>query len=240
MSDEETPSDAPEPGPSRLEREGDDADPAIWDEEDAAAHHAAVDAAFDAIKAIDGWQPTVHERYLAEAAPDFSGYKMPVEAKARALKAYASTGRLNMAAAAGGVCPQTIKNHLRDDELFARLWDEAKEEFATRLQLGLFQRGFIGTPEPIVGRVAKDCDGVIGYKLTRSDNIALALGRAFLPELREKVDHDVNVSGGVLVVSAALTDDEWEARWSVPREQPTIPLLESIRGQIEREVEGKA
>lgn len=171
------------------------ADSRAWTEDMADANRAALDEAAVAQQQISAWQPSAHTRYLEQVgeAETPATIKLDPRAKAKALLAYSQSGRVGFAAAAAGVSRQTLLNHLRDDPTFNDAWADAKDDFATGMQMRLYQRGFIGTPKPIVGRVAKDQDGIIGYELTRSDTIAMAMAKAFMPELYvEKLQVDAD------------------------------------------------
>lgn len=202
----------------------------------AAAHTEALDEGSRLQRQISEWRPTAHERYLEKAVePDTTGLttKMVPQVKAKAIKAYAETGRVGLAAAAAGVSRQAILNHLRDDPDFQEAWQDAKDDYASRIQLAYYQRGVVGTPKPIVGRVAKDRDGIIGYELSRSDSVLLAMGKAFMPELYgDRLQVEANVTGGVLVVGAPMTMDVWAAKHGGQQPRNVVPLLEEIRGQL--------
>lgn len=205
----------------------------------AEAHKDTLDEAADLARKLNTWQPTAHIRYQEQAT--FEGFsrppvKMDVRAKARALKAYGETGRKGLAAAAAGCSRQCLDQHLKDDPEFADAWADAKDDFSTRLQLGLYQRGFVGTPKPIVGRVGKDQDGIIGYELVRSDSVALAMAKAFMPELYgDRLQVDANVTGGVLVVGAPMTADAWMLQNQGVQPKNHVPLLEEIRTELTRD-----
>lgn len=211
------------------------ADPRAWTEDAAASHRAALEEAAQVQHEVVEWKPSAHLRYLeqvGEAAVPAT-LKLNPRAKAAALEAYSKTGRVGFAAAAAGVSRQTLLNHLNEDPVFNDAWIDAKDDFATGMQLRLYQRGFIGTPKPIVGRVAKDCDGIIGYELTRSDTIAMAMAKAFMPDLYvEKLQVDANVTGGVLVVGAPLTPEAWLVQHGGQQPLQSIPLLEQLRKEL--------
>lgn len=225
----------PTPREQEVDDEGDWADQTSWTPDVAEASRAALDAAAGLTKALAEWRPTAHEAYLARLTDPKAGTKFDPQAKARALKAYAETGVKKIAQRAAGVCQMTLDTHLKEDEEFNSAWLEAKAEFCTRMQLGLYQRGYVGSPKPIIGRVGKDQDGVIGYELVKSDNIALALAKAHMPDIFvEKLQVEANVTGGVLVVGRAMTEEQWEQAYGGQRAIPSIPLLDQVRRELEQ------
>lgn len=218
-----------------VDDEGDWADQGAWSHDVAEASRAALGQAAALTNALAEWKPTSHLTYLARASDPGAATKMDIQAKARAIKAYAETGVKKIAASAAGVCLQTLANHMKEDEDLVAAMEEARQEYCTRMQLWLFQRGYVGTPKPIVGRIGKDQDGIIGYELVRSDNIALALAKAHMPELFvEKLQVEATVQAGVLVVGAPMTLDAWYAKHGGQKELPPMPLLDQVRRELEQ------
>lgn len=217
-----------------VEVEGDDADQKAWTEDMAEASRAALAQAAALTQELAEWKPTAHEAYLARVADPTAGTKMDAAAKGRAIKAFAETGVKKIAASAAGVCQMTLLNHERDDEVFSDAMKEAKAEYCTRLQLGLFQRGYVGSPKPIVGRVDKDRDAIIGYELVRSDPIAMMMAKAFMPDTyNEKLQIEATVQAGVLVVGRSMTEEQWEAAYGGVRQIPSLPILDRVRKELE-------
>lgn len=121
-------------------------------------------------------------------------------AKDRALAAFAQSGVKYLAAAAAGVSGETVRQHLRTDEVFAEAWEDAYGEYQARLVAEIHRRGVEGTLEPVIGRVGKDEDGVITYVRRYSDRLLEFEAKRHMPEYRDKQQVDMNVTGGVLVV----------------------------------------
>lgn len=122
------------------------------------------------------------------------------ERKDRALEAYAESGVIYLAAASSGVSCETIRQHLRTDELFAEAWEEAHRAYCAAVVAEVHRRGVEGTLEPVIGRVGKDTDDVITYVRRYSDRLLEFEAKRHMPEYRDKQQVDMNVTGGVLVV----------------------------------------
>lgn len=159
--------------------------------------------------------------------------KMDDAAKDRACQKYAETGVKYLAAAAAGVTPETMRQHENTDEVFKEALENARLEFCASLEVEAHRRAFLGTVDPIIGRVGKDEDGVITYVRRYSDKLAETLLKRHMPnDYVERMHVDANVSGGVLVVGAPMTMDVWNAKHSGRQPRHIVPLLEDIRGQL--------
>lgn len=130
-------------------------------------------------------------------------------AKDRACERYARSGVIYLACAAAGVSYETLRQHLRTDELFAEAWEEARLDYCASLEAEVHRRAVEGVREPIIGRVGKDEDGVITYVRRYSDRLLEFHAKRHIAEYRERSQVDVSVQGGVMVIAqpAATVED---------------------------------
>lgn len=108
----------------------------------------------------------------------------------------AELGRPADAAAIVGVGMSTVNRHIREDEAFAELVAEAREQFAASVEAEIKRRAMEGVDEPVFNR-----GEVVGHVTRFSDRLLLALAKKHDPGFRDyvKVDQNTNVSGGVAV-----------------------------------------
>lgn len=137
-------------------------------------------------------------------------------------------GRVNQAARAAGVSPQTVRNHRDDDRDFDALVAEALEDYAEKVRSEVYRRAIEGVPtmkfhqglpvmKPVMdeaGNEYVDEDGKplmeIYVERQYSDRLLELEAKRVDPAYRDKSTVDMNVKGGVLVVPAPMSADEWE------------------------------
>jgi hypothetical protein len=124
------------------------------------------------------------------------------------LMAIATEGNLALACAAAGWTVPVAKSARKGDPEFAAQWDAALENSKSLLEAEARRRGVHGVKEPVFHKGM-----VVGHITKYSDGLLTTLLRAELPEkYGNKVDMTVQSKGGVLVVPAAPSKDEWEAQ----------------------------
>lgn len=141
-------------------------------------------------------------------------YKFDERAREVYLRALAMWGLRGNAAHVAGVSTQTVNIHRRSDKDFARSEAEAETEFKGRLEQEALKQGMVGEWEPIVGRIGRDQDGIIGYKLKKNWDALRILLRKNVPAYRENGPSaggggDNGQKTGVLVVYPIMKVDEW-------------------------------
>lgn len=160
------------------------------------------------------------QRVVASREP-----KMDIDRKIRALEAYAQFGTYATAAKAAGVCPQTIKNHMKTDLDFEEGMKIAEGEFRDKLEREAYRRAVEGVDEPVFSQKLGTQIGVIRRY---SDGLLQFIMKKWMPEYREKVQADVNISGGVLVLaeSRAVSEEEFDARFKNATYTPTSEIID--------------
>lgn len=138
------------------------------------------------------------------------------------LEVLAETGLKGKAARAAGVALSTVQGHRKNDPIFAE-----QEEDAWQARCD-FVRGNI-EKDAVEGheRTYFDKEG----NVTREERVYETQIRAMMlkrhdPEYRDKLDMNVTgAAGGVLIIPARLSMEEWEALYS-PKDEP--PAEEAI------------
>lgn len=101
----------------------------------------------------------------------------------------AARGNVSAAAAAGGMSRDWYYDQRKTDEAFAAAWESALETAIDAMELEARRRAVEGVERPIVGRVAKDQDGIITYVTEYSDTLMTLLLKAHRPDkYRERTD----------------------------------------------------
>lgn len=151
------------------------------------------------------------------------------ERKAVYLDSFARNGREALAAQHAGVSLVVVKANLRSDPDFAALKEEAWQVYRDRVIAQTSRLAFEGTWEPVVGRVGRDLDGIIGWKRRIEYRALEAEQRRCVPEYRPHSTLDVNARVGVLVVRQPPSEASWETTYG--KEQLlTADPLEGIEG----------
>lgn len=113
-------------------------------------------------------------------------------ARATFIKELARRANVSDAAKAAAIDRTTAYRWRKDEPGFAAAWDEAIETAIDAMEREAHRRAFTGIKKPIVGRVAKDKDGVVTYVHEYSDGLATLLLKAHRPEKyreRQEVQH---------------------------------------------------
>lgn len=145
------------------------------------------------------------------------------EAKRLYLEDLAISGRKYRASQIAGCNMVTVTKHRKSDPEFAAAEEEALSAYRDRVRATVQNRAIEGVLEPIIGRVAKDVDGIIGYKRRYSDQLLVMEAKRVDEEYRDKSTVDVNVKAGVLVLGAPRSTQDWEATHS-GQKLPEDPL----------------
>lgn len=131
------------------------------------------------------------------------------ERKAMFLEHFRKHGLQWLAAEYAGVRPETVQDHKRKDEVFAELYEAAKEAQTDDMIREAQRRAVEGVDEPIIGGKFKD--EVVTTVKRYSDRLLETLLRSRREEFRNNAKIDASVSGGVLVLpSSNPTIDDWE------------------------------
>jgi len=151
--------------------------------------------------------------------------KFDDDGKVRALDALANLGTVANAAKAAGVCTQTIRDALKEDKFFAKCWEEALGDFRDKMEMAAYTRAVDGWEEPVysqklgvqIGTVKKYDSGLLQFIMKR-----------WIPDYREKVQADVNIKGGVLILAAARATsyEEVFARHGDKTYTPTSEIID--------------
>lgn len=123
----------------------------------------------------------------------------------------AATGRVFESCDAAGVSYDTIQVHRRQDPTFKEREAEAKERFVEKLEQAAQVRAVDGVDRYVVSK------GKVVYHKGQpliekhySDTLLVTALKAAKPEkYRENIKVDGEVKGGVLVVPAGVSVDEW-------------------------------
>lgn len=114
----------------------------------------------------------------------------PARMRERFLATLAKTANISQSARAAGV-DRATPYRWRDDPEFAAAWDVALEQALELLEQTAWERAVKGVKEPVIGRVAKDQDGIITYVQRYSDTLLTTLLKAHKPEkYRERMEHE--------------------------------------------------
>lgn len=134
---------------------------------------------------------------------------------------YARTGRKQESAEILGVSPAAIKNLEHKDAAFAEAVAVAREAFIEHLEQTAYKRAVEGIDRPLIGRVAKDEDGVVAYERVYSDKLLTEMLRRQSSDWRQSNVPAPQVipitsGGGVLLLPAAAPKSalEWEKEFS--------------------------
>jgi len=125
------------------------------------------------------------------------------------LRMYEATGRISESAHNLGFTHNTIGAHRKEDEEFDAAVRAAYARFQDLLEKEAYDRAVEGWKEPVYFQ-----GKVVGHVLKKSDNILQSMLKRHIPAYKEKIQADVNITGGVLVVpGVAKTGEEWEQQF---------------------------
>lgn len=131
------------------------------------------------------------------------------------LEEYQKWGRIGEASAAVGCTPETVRNEMKLDPEFAEMFLLAEEAYTDKLISHHQNLLFNGTIKK-----SYDRNGVL---VSEEQIFPIPLIQMELKKhdkgYRDKQEIDVKVTGGVLVVPAAIASvDDWETRFSVAKD----------------------
>lgn len=129
-------------------------------------------------------------------------------AKDRYITVLAATGFKSRACMAAGVTRQTVAHHAENDPDFAEAMEEALDRYHARFMEHWDKLVYEGTEEPIIG--GPDRDEVVAYKKVMPINLIAMEARRVEPGFKERSEIDLKGGGGVLVVPANASQDEWQ------------------------------
>lgn len=145
----------------------------------------------------------MHEGVVDAILKERKGHiKFDVQKQAEFLAMYAQKGLKGKCAHAVGVSVDTVRRHQNDDPIFALALAEATAIYEDSIRQTVHNRAIEGWDEAVWYQGVQ-----VGYVRKFSDRLLELHAKARVPEYRDKVD--INVSGGVLVVGAALTQEQW-------------------------------
>lgn len=148
------------------------------------------------------------DRLLASLPSIPKGQKVDAQRrKHRFIEVLARTGNVSYSAHAAGWRSRNTAYQQKDkDPLFAELWEEALEISMDALEMEARSRA-MGWDEPVFNKDGEQ----VGTRRVFSDKMMEILLKAHRPEkYREKFEHDHKVGGGVIVMPAPMTEDEWK------------------------------
>ena len=177
--------------------------------------------------------------------------KFDADAKRRFLLFYEEFGLMGQGAAAAGVCYVTVRKHLEDDEQFATQFENARQRYRDKIEAEVHRRAIEGVqryltcgkglvygpsetefeevqrPDGTTARVPK----MVALKETvYSDHLLLAMARRHIDEYKDRGTVNHQVTGGVLLLPAGQTADEWK------RANNAQPLTTTIDGKTGKPV----
>lgn len=151
----------------------------------------------------------LHADRLLDSLPTIpKGQKVDAQKrKHRFIEVLARTGNVSYSAhAAGWRSRNTAYQQKEKDPLFAELWEEAIEISMDALEMEARSRA-MGWDEPVYNKDGEQ----VGTRRVFSDKMMEILLKAHRPEkYREKFEHDHQVGGGVILMPAPMSEDEWK------------------------------
>jgi len=138
----------------------------------------------------------------------------------------ALTGGKRKSARLALIEPHALWAYRKSDEDLKEREAEAlafyEESIAEDIEAEMQRRGIRGVKEPVFYEGQK-----CGHKRVYSDKLLMALAKRHMPqEYGDHITADVNVKGGVLLISAPLTTTDWEKAYSSPVESSVSNLNE--------------
>lgn len=138
------------------------------------------------------------------------------------LRVLAQTCCVVKAATAAGYSNSVPMYRMRkEDPEFAKAWDEAAQSGADILEKEAVRRAVEGTMEEIYWK-----GEVVGEKINYSDALLIRLLKAHKPDKfadNTKVQGEINVNHGVVILPGKITDtEEWERQVALRNEQRQI------------------
>ena len=156
--------------------------------------------------------------------------KFTDELKERFCQKLAKCGLIAKSAHAIGVSHRTIEEHRKKDPEFLAAFEQAMALYRDRVEQEVHDRAIEGWEEPVFYQGKQT-----STKLVKSDRLLELLAKRYVHEYRERFQGEINVKGGVLVVGAQMTAEQWQAQFGgvrrpveneaqPPPEEPAGPL----------------
>lgn len=157
--------------------------------------------------------------------------KFDADAKRRFLLFYEEFGLMGQGAAAAGVCYNTVMDHLEKDEQFAFDFSNSRQRYRDKIEAEVHRRaiegverlltcgkGLIWGPSPTeteeieVNGVRKVVPKQVPMtERVYSDQLLTLLARRHIDEYKDRGTLNHQVAGGVLLLPAGQTAEEWKA-----------------------------
>jgi hypothetical protein len=127
----------------------------------------------------------------------------------RFLALYRLTGQLQRSAQEAGISPKTVRQHIREDLDFADAVKESYDDYREALEGEAVRRAIMGWEEPVYQQ------GILAGTVRKYDSRLLELLlKRHIPEFKEKFEHNVNISPGILAVPEDPESKEvWEKQY---------------------------
>lgn len=125
------------------------------------------------------------------------------------------TGLLWVSADLAGVSGYTVKLHMKDDEDFRTQVEEAMNLYRDSIESEIHRRGIEGVDEPVFHQGIK-----VALVRKFSDRMLELHAKRHIAAYRDKVTADVNMGGGVLVVTGKPESaEEWAKKYGNERHE---------------------
>ncbi len=138
--------------------------------------------------------------------------KFTDELKERFCQKLAKCGLIAKSAHAIGVSHRTIEEHRKKDPEFLAAFKQALALYRDRVEQEVHDRAIEGWEEPVFYQGKQT-----STKLVKSDRLLELHAKRHIPAYRDKFEADVSVRGGVLVVGAQLTVEQWQEQFGDAR-----------------------
>lgn len=164
-------------------------------------------------------KPVLREQNLERGSDDFlirqqprrmrmTGMELTPERLVKYLEALEEFGLQQEACRKSGIAIQAIRDFRKESSEFQSLVDDAMDRFREKIEAEAYRRGVIGWDEPIIG--GRNKDRVVATKRMFDSRLLEIMLKRHRPEFRERVEADVKVTGGVLLVPApAASQADW-------------------------------
>jgi hypothetical protein len=135
------------------------------------------------------------------------------------LKKYAQLGTMADACRASRVGRRTVYDWVEADPVFAKLFDEAREDATDMLERECRVRGTVGVKEPVYYQ-----GEIVGYVMKKSDTCLLAMLNAYRPErFKNRYEH-TGKDGSTLM--PAVINVTYVASMRPPEQPLALPPLD--------------
>lgn len=153
-----------------------------------------------------------------------SRLKFDDKAKEIFLREYAKWGRMGESAAAAGVSPQCVREHIEEDEEFAQALYMQEEEYRDKL-IGHHQ-------DLIFNGIEKKQYDRNGNLVSETREYPIRLIELELKKhdkgYRDKQEVEINHTGGVLIAPSEMGSvDDWEKKFAQAKDvTPSVPMID--------------